>query len=76
MSHLHGVAWFNLQSKFFQENGFNNCFLPDNSFNLNDPNLPKLIDFWTSCSLTNKAEYENPPDNESETAPEIDSWVN
>ena len=70
MSHLHGVAWFNTQSKFIQDNGFKNCFLPDNSFNLEDDNLPRLIDFWTSCSLANKTKYENSHDNRSETGPE------
>ena len=69
MSHLHGVAWFNTQSDFIQANGFKNCFLPDNSFNLEDPNLPRLIDYWTSCSLANKTKYENSQDNESESDP-------
>ena len=76
MSHLHGVAWFNTKSKYIHDNQLENCFLPDNSFNLNDDeNLPKLIDFWTSCSLSNKTEYENQQDNESEIGSEIDPWT-
>ena len=69
MSHLHGVAWFNTQSKFIQDNKFGNCFMPDNSFNLEDPDLPRLIDYWTSCSLDNKTKYENSPNNEYEIGP-------
>ena len=52
MPHVHGVSWFNFTKE--EEELY---LLPDRTFNLDCPELPKLIDKWSQCKLNTGNEF-------------------
>ena len=56
MPHIHGIAWLNTTSESVKKF---KCFNEDKSFDLEHEDLPKLINEWTSCSLSHDSEKLN-----------------